>query len=561
MSDDSPQPAAGLAVGSWVAGYLLEERIGQGGMAAVFRAHDERLGRTVALKVLAPALAADEGFRQRFIRESRMAASVDDPHIIPVFEAGEAGAVLFIAMRYVRGGDVRSLVRRLGALPAARVAGIVSQVASALDAAHAAGLVHRDVKPANMLLDTRPGRPDHVYLSDFGLSKEALGSVGLTGSGQFLGTVDYAAPEQVAGRPVGGPADQYALGCAAFEMLCGQPPFRRDLGMAALLAHLNEPPPPVSARRPGLPAELDTAFARVLAKAPEDRYVSCRQFAGALRTALGIAPYEDGQRGEAERLDGHPDTAVASLPAAALAASAPDIPTIAPAGAAARTGQPFPLAPGGDRERTEVPDRHRTGGGKPPSRWPLVIAAAAVAAVVGGVAASVAMLASRSPATTSAGSPPAATNPAGATRAATQAASTPGPSTPGPSHPAPGSSAVPAPPPSPVAPDNIWIAQLASVPVSAGTGRLQAVLAQVRQQIPSAQVLDSSQYASLNPGYWVVYCAAPFTDGTQALDYCAAHGRPTRTQCIGRYLSHNSADFHYQCYPPASAATAACYRP
>jgi serine/threonine protein kinase len=160
-----PEENAGLAAGegpgpgSRVAGYLVEERVGRGGMAVVFRARDERLGRLVALKVLAPVLAEDAEFRERFIRESRAAAAVDDPHIIPVFEAGEADGVLFIAMRYVAGGDVRSLLRRSGPLPVWRAATILSPVASALDAAHSAGLVHRDVKPANMLVDTRPGRP------------------------------------------------------------------------------------------------------------------------------------------------------------------------------------------------------------------------------------------------------------------------------------------------------------------------------------------------------------------------------------------------------------------
>src|ERR1022692_1773916 len=292
VSEGFPSAPGGFAVGSRIAGYLLEEQIGQGGMAVVFRAHDERLDRRGGLEILAPAPAADEAFRQRFIRESRAAAAVDDPHIIPVFEAGEASGVLFIAMRYVRGGDVRSLIVRDGALAPARVAAIVSPIASALDAAHAAGLVHRDVKPANMLLDVRPGRPSHVYLSDFGLTKEALGSVGLTSSGQFLGTVDYAAPEQVEGRPVDGRTDQYALGCAAFDMLCGEPPYRRDQGLAVLYAHLSEPPPLVTARRPGLPAGLDPVFARVLAKAPENRYPSCGAFSDALREALGLAPYD-----------------------------------------------------------------------------------------------------------------------------------------------------------------------------------------------------------------------------------------------------------------------------
>jgi hypothetical protein len=192
----------GLAPGSRVAGYLLEEQVGVGEMAVVFRAVDERLGRQVALKVLAPALASDESFRLRFIRESRAAAAVDDPHIVPVYEAGEAGGVLFIAMRYVAGGDVHTLLRREGPLPPDRVATIISPVASALDAAHAAGLVHRDVKPTNMLLDARPGRPDHVYLT-------------------------------------------------------GQAPFRRDEANAVIWSHLSVPPPPLASLRPGLPTGAD----------------------------------------------------------------------------------------------------------------------------------------------------------------------------------------------------------------------------------------------------------------------------------------------------------------
>jgi serine/threonine-protein kinase len=252
--DDEAVMAAGESVGpgARIAGYRVLDRVGRGGMAVVFRADDERLGRVVALKVLAPVLAEDDAFRQRFIRESRAAAAVDDPHIIPVFEAGEAGGVLFLAMRYVAGGDVRLLVRRTGPLTASRAASIVSPVASALDAAHAVGLVHRDVKPANMLIDARRGRPDHVYLSDFGLSKGALSSVGLTGSGLFLGTPDYVAPEQIAGREVDGRADQYALACTVFEMLSGQPPFSRDHGMAVIYAHASELPPALTSRCPGL---------------------------------------------------------------------------------------------------------------------------------------------------------------------------------------------------------------------------------------------------------------------------------------------------------------------
>ncbi|HEV3067196.1 MAG TPA: serine/threonine-protein kinase [Streptosporangiaceae bacterium] len=253
-----------LAAGSRIAGYLLEAEIGAGGMAVVLRARDERLDRLVALKVLAPGLAANEEFRRRFLRESRAAAAVDDPHIIPVYEAGEAGGVLFIAMRYVCGGDVRGLLRRGGPLPPGRVAAIISPVACALDAAHGAGLVHRDVKPANILIDARPGRPDHVYLSDFGLTKSRSESV-LTGTGAGLGTVAYMAPEQIQGQAVDGRADQYALGCAAFELLCGGVPFERDQDMAVIYAHLSVPPPPLSARRAGLAPGVDEVLGRALA--------------------------------------------------------------------------------------------------------------------------------------------------------------------------------------------------------------------------------------------------------------------------------------------------------
>jgi Protein kinase domain len=248
----------------------------------------------VALKILAPAAAADEAFRRRFIRESRAAAAVDDPHIIPVFEAGEADGVLFLAMRYVPGGDAHSLVRRIGPLSPSRAAAIVSSMASALDAAHAAGLVHRDVKPANMLVDARPGRPDHVYLADFGLSKGALSSHGLTASGQFLGTPGYCAPEQMQGSPTDGRADQYSLACVAFELLSGAPPFPRDQVTAVIWAHMSEPPPLLTSRRPGLPAAVDGVVARALAKTPTSRYASCREFADALRAALRLEPYNSG---------------------------------------------------------------------------------------------------------------------------------------------------------------------------------------------------------------------------------------------------------------------------
>jgi YVTN family beta-propeller protein len=292
---DAGFPAWGLdwwPAGSLIGGYRIEDRTGQGGMAVVFRAHDTRLNRRVALKLLAPALAGDEGFRRRFARESMAAAAVDDPHIIPVYKAGEADGVLFIAMRYVSGGDVLSLLHRDGPLPPARVTAIISAMASALDAAHAAGLVHRDVKPANMLLDVRPGSPDHVYLSDFGLSKGSSAASGLTGTGQFLGTLDYTSPEQLEGRPVDGRTDQYALACTAYELLTGRPPFRRDQGLAVAFAQLSAPPPPATAMRPGLPRATDDVFFRALAKEPAARFDSCGHFAQALGAALGLARFD-----------------------------------------------------------------------------------------------------------------------------------------------------------------------------------------------------------------------------------------------------------------------------
>jgi hypothetical protein len=286
VTQDAQSGPGDLAPGEQLAGYEIQERIGRGGMAVVYRALDLRLGRLVALKVLAPHLGEDEAFRQRFMRESRAAAGVDHPHIVPVFEAGEAAGVLFIAMRYVAGGDVRSLIEAEGRLSPARTARIASQVASALDAAHAHGLVHRDVKPANILLgQASRSDSDHVYLSDFGLSKHSLNPTTLTSTGQFLGTLDYVAPEQIQGHPIDGRADQYGLACAVVEMLTGAPPFRRDDSMALMWAQLEAAPPRLTEHRPDLPPALDDVIAAAMSKAPAGRYATCRDFAAALTAA------------------------------------------------------------------------------------------------------------------------------------------------------------------------------------------------------------------------------------------------------------------------------------
>jgi WD40 repeat protein len=400
----------GLTAGSRLAGYLLEEQIGRGGMAAVFLATDERLNRQVALKVLAPELAADHAFRQRFIRESQAAAAVDDPHIIPVYEAGEAGGVLFIAMRLVRGGDAGALVRQVGPLPPGRVVAIISPVAAALDAAHESGLVHRDVKPTNMLVDARPGRPEHIYLSDFGLSKTQA-SVSLTGTGQFLGTLDYMAPEQIEGQVVDGRADQYALASTAFELLSGAPPFQRPDAMAVLYARLSQPPPLLSSRRPGLPAAADAVFARALSKAPADRYPTCRDFADALRGAFGIGRYDADPGPGAD--SGRSATELAFTPAAAsqpvhravpppgtTGAATPRPPGAAgPAGAFGAAGRPdsahtHAYLAGAGTTRPDLTghpgQRHRRG-----ARW--AAAVISVLVLAGSAAALIAIIAGRAP--------------------------------------------------------------------------------------------------------------------------------------------------------------------
>ncbi|HYV79332.1 MAG TPA: protein kinase, partial [Streptosporangiaceae bacterium] len=352
MSEELPPLPGRLAPGAMLAGYRIEEEIGRGGMAVVYRAYDDHLDRRVALKVLAPDLARDEEFRARFIQESRIAAATEHPNIIPVFSAGEADGVLYIAMRYIPDGDVRSLIDRVGPLPPARACALVAQAASALDAAHARGLVHRDVKPTNMLLEISPrtSRPDHLYLSDFGLAKPSAAS-GLTATGQFFGTVDYVAPEQIQGEPLDGRTDQYALACTAFEMLSGFPPFQRENGMAVISAQLSEPPPSLSARMPGLPAAVDRVIAKALAKSPADRYERCLDFAEALQAAC--LPRATGA-----------EAGVAGVPYTPTRAAAPVTPaTVADAGRPGPAPSPS-AAPGYSAAGTGYPP---AGGSFPPS--------------------------------------------------------------------------------------------------------------------------------------------------------------------------------------------------
>jgi serine/threonine-protein kinase len=263
--------------GAHIAGCRIESVAGRGGMGIVYRATQLSLARPVALKLIAPEHAADAGFRERFERESRMAAAIDHPNIIPVYAAGEEDGRLYLAMRWVEGTDLHRLLREHGRLEPVRAARIIDQVGGALDAAHAAGLVHRDVKPANVLLSG-----EHAYLADFGLTRLAGSNDTMTTAGHFLGTVDYMAPEQFRNGEVDARTDVYALGCVLFAAVTGAPPFPRDTVPQTILAHMHDEPPKAA----GVPKAFHRVLARALAKAPEDRYPSAGDLG---RAALAAA--------------------------------------------------------------------------------------------------------------------------------------------------------------------------------------------------------------------------------------------------------------------------------
>jgi serine/threonine protein kinase len=277
--------ASPTRIGTEVAGFRIESVLGRGGMSVVYVAEQVRLGRKVALKVLTNELAWDEQFRERFVRESHIAAAIDHPNIIPIHDAGEAEGLLYIAMRFVQGPDLKEVLKR-GSLGVGRTIFVIEQLASALDAAHAHALVHRDVKPGNILLEENT---DHVYLTDFGVAKQTTAR-GLTSTGHFLGTVEYAAPEQIEGGPVDARTDVYALGCVLYESLTGSPPFAHGTEHAVLHAHLVDPPPSVSRVRPDLPHTFDGVIATAMAKVPADRFGSCGELAHAARTAASGTP-------------------------------------------------------------------------------------------------------------------------------------------------------------------------------------------------------------------------------------------------------------------------------
>jgi YVTN family beta-propeller protein len=353
--------------GQQFGGYRLRDQLGRGGMGVVYRAEHIHLGRIVALKVLVPELSGDQDFRGRFLRESRLAATLDHPNVVTVYDAGDIDGALYLAMRLIRGEDLSQLLARRGALDPQEAVRCLEQVGSALDAAHDAGLVHRDVKPGNVLVEG-----ERCYLTDFGLTKRAVAGemTAMTATGVFMGTPDYAAPEQISGSHVDGRTDIYSLGAVLHECLTGSRPYPRDSQVAVLYAHLHEDPPKASEMRPGLPAALDDVVARAMARAPSARYSSCAEMFAAARAALAGAP---------------------AVPAAPTRAAAPETtPALTPPAAGVGATEPSDARPTAARP-ISVPTRPRTSyRARPGRRRALMLAALggviAVAVVVALVA-------------------------------------------------------------------------------------------------------------------------------------------------------------------------------
>lgn len=320
--------------GDEFAGHRIEGLLGRGGMGVVYLAEHIHLGQRRVLKILAPELASDESFRTRFIRESRLAARVEHQNIVPIYDAGDSDEFLYISMRYVDGSDLEALLEKRGALPPNETIAILDQVAGALDAAHEAGLVHRDVKPANILIDLTQGQQGHVYLTDFGLTKRADSRSHLTKTGLFLGTLDYISPEQSLGKDLDGRADVYSLGCVLYHCLTGEVPFPKDSAAAVIAAHLMSEIPQPTAVRPELPDKLDLVIAKALAKSPEDRFGTCAQLGAATAGAfeVGLEQRRSGDSSSEARSETQPTPRAQTLsrPPAVGPAPQPEIRPAAP---------------------------------------------------------------------------------------------------------------------------------------------------------------------------------------------------------------------------------------
>ena len=333
-----------LAEGDEFSGYRIERRLGRGGMGVLYLAVEPGLERRVALKLIAPEAAADEVFARRFAEESKIAASIEHPNVVPIYAAGEEDGVPFIAMRYVAGADLARRLARDGRLEPADAVELIAQVGNGLDAIHAAGLIHRDVKPANVLLAGEAGA-EHAYITDFGVARNVATESGLTQTGRFVGTLDYVAPEQISGGAIDARVDVYALGCLLFKLLTGEVPFPKEGEAARLYAHLHDPPPTPSLYVPEVSMALDDVVVRAMSKQPNDRYPS----AGDLGRAAQAA-----QRGEHTTVPEH---------------------TVATGAAATRTAETIAPRPAATRESaTPTESTHRLAGGTATTATPAVAA-------------------------------------------------------------------------------------------------------------------------------------------------------------------------------------------
>ncbi|WP_327428492.1 serine/threonine-protein kinase [Streptomyces sp. NBC_01236] len=495
--------------------FELIERLGSGGMGTVWRARDTVLHREVALKAVRPDAAASDAIRERVLREARALARLSHPHVVTVHHIVDADPHPWIVMELVPGS---SLLERLadGPLPPAEAARLGRQILSALRAAHAAGIQHRDVKPANVLL-----RPDgSAVLTDFGIA--ALeGSTSLTVTGELVGSPEYMAPERIRGHGDDPASDLWSLGLVLYVCVEGVNPLRRATTLATLAAVLDDPlPPPV--RSGPLAPVLQALLVRDPAARPE-----------AERLDAMLARVESEATPDWER-----PTRTAAVPP-------PTEPVPPPAPTRRRPAPPVPSPP-------YTPDRPR------PRRRTTIAVAVAVAAVLAIAATATLFLTLRDPGDKQAGGG----SPGSSTR--TAAPSQPRTTTPPSPTPSPTPSATdsrPATGTTPPPPTGRWIAQLYSEPVGTGTAARDLRLAKIRRSVPEAKILRSDKYASLRPGYWVVYAPGPFADGRAALAFCAERGRTTANTCIGRYLSESAADSVLQCRPPATQPTGRCTRP
>jgi serine/threonine protein kinase len=388
-----------ISLGSVFAGHRLDAIAGRGGMGVVYKATHLALDRVVALKLIAPEISGDAQFRERFKQESMTAAALDHSNVVPIYDAGEEHGQLYVTMRHVPGTDLRALIEQSGALPPAEAASIIAQIAGALDAAHERGLVHRDVKPGNILIEDRGGRR-HAFLTDFGLTKHAASDSGMTKTGMFVGTLDYIAPEQLQGQAVDARTDVYSLSCVLYQAVTGEVPYPRDSEPSKMWAHMGEDPPKVRRVRADVPDAFEEVIERGMAKKPEDRYPSTGDLGRA-----AIAAAQGGQATQVERSvatgDAAPGAAmpppVVSVPAPPPGVPSSPAPTAGPSAPAAPPPPPGyappppPGPPPPQWQPSGPPPPPGAGPGGPKNRTPLIIGAAVAAVLVLGVIAALAL--------------------------------------------------------------------------------------------------------------------------------------------------------------------------